>query len=107
MAGRRRVAVSITADNSSLKRGVRDSEKDLGRLQRAGQSSAHGLGVGFKAAGSLIAGAAVADQIRLTVVAAEEAQVSQRKLQTQLHALGISYKAHAKQIDEVIQKTSK
>src|SRR4051794_10664307 len=106
MARRGRVAVSITADSSGLKRGLRDSEKDLGRLQRVGVSSARGMSVAFKAAGGVIAGAAVADQIRQTVQAAEEAQVSQSKMQAQLRALGISYKAHAKQIDDVIQKTS-
>jgi hypothetical protein len=107
MAARRgRVAVSITADNSGLKRGVKDSERDLGRLQRVGVSSTRGLSAGFKAAGGLIAGAAVADQIRQTVVAAQESEVSAKKMQAQLKALGISYRAHAKEIDNVIQKTS-
>jgi hypothetical protein len=41
------------------------------------------------------------------VHAAAESQVSQTKLQTQLKASGISYRAHAKEIDAVIQKTSK
>jgi hypothetical protein len=105
--GRSRVAVSITADNAPLKRGVKESERDLGRLQRVGVSSTRGLSAGFKAAGGIIAGAAVADQIRQTVVAAQEAQVSQAKLAAQLKASGISYRAHAAEIDRVIQKTSK
>jgi hypothetical protein len=107
MARKGKVAVSITADNSNLKRGIRDAEGDLGRLQRVGVSSTRGLSAGFKAAGGIIAGAAVADQIRQTVVAAQEAEVSQKKLAAQLKASGISYQAHAKEIDNVIQKTSK
>jgi hypothetical protein len=107
MARKGKVAVSITADNSGLKRGVRDAEGDLGRLQRVGVSSTRGLSAGFKAAGGVLAGAAVADQIRQTIVAAQESQVSQRKLAAQLKATGISYQAHAKEIDNVIQKTSK
>ena len=39
MAGKGKVAVSITADNSSLKKGIRYAEGDLGRLQRVGVSS--------------------------------------------------------------------
>jgi hypothetical protein len=108
MAARRgRVAVSITADNASLKKGVKDSEKQLGRLQRVGVSSTRGLSAGFKAAGGIIAGAAVADQIRQTITAAQESQTSQAKLAAQLKASGISYKNHAKEIDNVIQKTSR
>jgi hypothetical protein len=106
MAKRGRVQVSITADPSGLKKGVRDAEGDLGRLQRTGKSSVGGLGTAFKAASGLIAGAAVADQIRETVKAAQESEVSQKKLQAQLKALGISYRDHAKEIDNVIQKTS-
>jgi SLT domain-containing protein len=36
-----------------------------------------------------------------------DSQVSQQKMATQLKALNISYQEHAKQIDEVIQRTSK
>ena len=37
----------------------------------------------------------------------QESQISQKQMQTQLKALGISYQEHAKTIDDVIQKTSR
>lgn len=108
MAARRgRVAVSITADNSALKKGVKDSEHQLGRLQRVGVSSTRGLSAGFKAAGGIIAGAAVADQIRQTITAAQDAQVAQAKVQTMLHNVGLSWSKYGKHIDEVITKQSR
>jgi hypothetical protein len=106
MARKGKVAVSITADNSSLKKGIRNAEGDLGHLQRVSAGATRGMSTAFKAAGGVIAGAAVADQIRQTIVAAQESEVSSKKLQAQLRALGISYRAHAKEIDNVIQKTS-
>jgi hypothetical protein len=45
--------------------------------------------------------------LKKSVDAAKEAEVSQAKLKAQLHASGISYRAHAKDIDAVIQKHSR
>jgi hypothetical protein len=52
-------------------------------------------------AGALVVG------LKKSVDAAKEAEVSQAKLKAQLHASGISYRAHAKDIDAVIQKHSR
>jgi hypothetical protein len=62
----------------------------------------------------LTVGAARRPRDRLLAVATEEVRrtprgvrEARRALQAQLKAIGISYKAHAKQIDEVIQKHSR
>ena len=94
--------VVLRADTKDLDRGLRDAERRTSRTSRA-------LGTGFK-----VAGAAAAAGLGLAVVglkksidAAREAEVSQRRMEAQLKASGISYRAHAKEIDATIQKHSR
>jgi hypothetical protein len=90
----RTLSVQITGDARSLNRTLDGTEsrtkKWSGRIATAGLAAGAGLAVGLKKSAE----------------AAIEAEKSQAKMITQLKASGISYKAHAKQIDEVIQKTS-
>lgn len=83
--------------------------KDLERaFGRTGKQTT-GLGSKFSTLQKTVAVAAGASGLALmikglksTVGAAQEAQVSQRKLETQLDALNISYQKHAKQIDDTL-----
>jgi len=78
--------------------------KAQGRLRTSFGALYGGGGAVFAAAGGL---AALGLGLRSVVKANAEAEVSQRKMAAQLKAVGISYDAHAKQIDKVIQATSK
>jgi hypothetical protein len=105
----KRIEIQIIGDAESLSKAAKQGVGDLGHLGNATDSS------GSKwAKFSAVAKAAAVGGIGALVVglkgsvdAARDAQVSQTKMQTQLKALGISYKAHAGEIDNVIQKTSK
>lgn len=81
-------------------------DRDIDRHTRGTHSKFAAIGkaaaIGF---GAGIGGAALA--VKGFANAAIEAQKSQARMQTQLKASGISYKAHAKQIDDVIQRVSK
>lgn len=80
-----------------------DNVRAQGRLRTAfGSVSSAGVGV-FAAAGG---GYAIYAGLKSITGAAGEAEVSQQKLETQVTALGRSYRAHAEEIDRVIQKTS-
>jgi hypothetical protein len=63
------------------------------------------MALGFAAAGAAAAGALVVG-LKKSVDAAIDAEKSQARLEAQLKASGISYRAHAKEIDAVIQKHS-
>jgi hypothetical protein len=63
------------------------------------------MALGFAGAAAAAGGALVVG-LKKSVDAAKEAEVSQARLQAQLKASGISYRAHAKEIDAVIQKHS-
>ncbi len=65
-----------------------------------------GMSAGMKVAGAAAAGA-LAVGLKQSVSAAIEAEKSAAKLEAQLKASNISYKAHAKEIDAVIQKHSR
>lgn len=96
------VRVAIDADVSGLKRGVDKANRELGSLNRSVS--------GLKAFGGAVAGAFAADTVlrfgTSLVQAANEAEVSQAKMRAQLKASGISFNAHAAEIDKVIQKHS-
>jgi phage-related protein len=64
-------------------------------LSKAAGVAGIGIGVGLAAG------------LKKSVDAYREAETSNAKLQAQLKSMGASYKAHAKEIDAVIQKTSK
>jgi hypothetical protein len=106
MATTRALQVVITGDPSNFNRAMKSVDTQVdhseGRMKRFGKVGAAALsGVGIAA----VAGAAVG--LKKAADATIEAEKSQAKLVTQLKAAGISYKDHAKQIDEVIQKHSR
>jgi hypothetical protein len=80
-----------------------DNVKAQGRLRTSFGALYGSGGAVFAAAGGL---AGLVLGLRGVVKANAEAEVSQTKMATQLKALNISYDAHAKEIDKVIQKTS-
>lgn len=103
--------VVITGDGDKLDRELRRASGSLDKLGKqtrvTGSVTSRGFAgmrvaaVGATAAfgGLALAGKKVAD-------AAIEAEKSQARLRAQLKASGISYQAHAKEIETVIQKTS-
>ena len=100
-----KVKVSITADADGVKRGTREAEADIHRLERSSGRSMAAMRGGALAAGAAITGIAVG--VYKTTEAAIEAEKAQARLEAQMRALGFSYQAHAKEIDNVIQKTSR
>lgn len=104
--------ISISADASGVKRGVSEAQGSLDHLKAKTAStfketakSSAGLALGAVGVSSAFFG--IKGAIGGSIKAAQEAEKSQARLQQQLKASGISYKAHAAQIDAVIQKTSK
>lgn len=102
---RGKVKVSITADADGVRRGAREAENSLERLDKRGSKALGGmkaaaLGAGAAAGVGLVAGLTKATQ------AAIEAEKSQARLEAQLASMGTSYDRHASEIDKVIQKTS-
>ena len=111
MARSRELKVVIAGDADKLDRAVRKSNDSLDKLGKQTRLTASLSSRGFSAmrvaatgATAGIAGLVVAT--KSVVDAAIESEKSQAKLAAQLKASGISYKAHAKEIDNVIQKTS-
>lgn len=96
------IQVDITGDASQFK-------KELNSAVASTNKANSGFAKMQK--GALVAGAAITGglvvALKGSVGAAQEAQVSQAKMQSQLDALGISYDKHADQIEKVIQSTSK
>ncbi len=91
----RRLEVQIVGDAKDFEQSLSGAEKTTGKFGKAagvaGLAITAGLVVGLKK----------------SVDAAKESEVSQQKMETQLKALGLGYKAHAAQIENVIDKTSK
>lgn len=103
MAGRTRdLTVRIVGDASSANRAFKQIDDTAGKTEsRMGKVSKAFTAAGVAAGGALVVG------LKKSADAAIEAEKSQSRLETQLKASGTSYAAHAKQIDEVIAKTSK
>src|SRR6266545_2230838 len=84
---------------------VGDADKLTKELKKAGGSMS-GLGKAAGVAGAAITGGLVVGLTK-SVGAAMDAQRVQAQTESQLKALGISYKEHTKQIDKTITATSK
>ncbi len=105
----RKIEIQIIGDADSLTRATRQGTGSLGKLDGATDASTSKWskfsGVAKAAAagglGALVVG------LKGSVTAARDSEASQTRMETQLKALGVSYKAHAGEIDTVIQKTSK
>jgi hypothetical protein len=103
--GRGNVKVSIQSAFDD--KGVRKAETSLDHLnahakRSFGEATKHALGYGA----AIIGGAGIIGGLESVVGASIDAEKAQAKLDTQLKAVGISYKDHRKQIDDVITKTS-
>jgi hypothetical protein len=101
----RSLNVLISGDPKPLGIASKQAEGHIKGVEGAGVRMGKTLALGFagrrrRAAGALVVG------LKKSVDAAKEAEVSQAKLKAQLKASGISYRAHAKEIDAVIQKHS-
>jgi hypothetical protein len=106
LAGRGNVRVSIKSTFDD--KGVKQAEGSLGRLNSAGKNAFLGVSKGALGAGAALIGAGgLVEGIHAVVEANARAEVSQKQMETQLRALGISYKDHAKEIEDVIQRTSR
>jgi len=107
MAGKTRtLTVAIVGDSSGVKHAFGQVDKSAAqsesKVAKFGKASALAFaGLGVAAGGAAFVG------LKKSVEAAQEAEKSNAKLQAQLKASGISYQAHAKEIDNVIQKTSR
>ncbi len=106
----RRDAFKATLGGDYNPAAFRAYERDLARAERETKASHSRLSKLFSsntAYGIAGAGAVGVLAVKSVTAAYGEAEVSQRKLQAQLKATGISYREHAEEIDNVIQKTSK
>lgn len=91
--------IDVKADLSGFQKELdRQTSTTSSKFSKIGKAAALGFGAGLGAAGIAIKGFADA---------AIDAQKSQARMETQLKASGVSFKAHAKEIDNVIQKVSK
>jgi hypothetical protein len=99
------VRVSITGDADGVSRATRDAERSLDRLNKAGSRSMAALGTAAKGGAALL-GVGLVVGLKKSADAAIEAEKSHARLVAQLKASGISYKQHAGEIENVIQKTS-
>jgi len=112
MAKSRQLTVVIAGDSDKLSRSLKQSSNGLDKLGKQTRLTASVTSKGFSAmrvGATGLAGAVGGAGIAITSVvkAAIEAEKSQARLQTQLKASGVSYKAHSKEIENAIQKTSK
>ena len=98
-----RAQAQLTALDRKTATTARSVDKSHAKVSR-GLSGVAKSAAGFGAA--YLGTKGVLDILNSSVKASQEAEVSQKKLQAQLKASGISYKNHAKEIDKVIQKTS-
>lgn len=94
--------VELGVLDRDLKKGYAEAEAGAHRTGRAMKA---GLALGAVAAAGGVY--ALVKGLKSSVDAARESEVSNVRMRTQLKALGISYDAHAKQIDRVIQKQSR
>ena len=106
---RRREAFKATLGADYNAQAFRAYERDLARAERETKTSMTRMrsslayGFGFLTAGGAY-GAVTA--VKSVTQAYGESEVSARKMQAQLKAVGVSYKDHAAEIDRVIQKHS-
>jgi hypothetical protein len=101
----RSLNVQITGDAKGLAVATRQADGHLDGLGKKTAMVTRGMALGFAAAGAAAAGTLVVG-LKKSVDAAMDAQKSQARLEAQLKASGISFRAHAKEIDAVIQKHS-
>lgn len=107
----RTLTIQTVGDNDDLIRSNKQSNKSLDSLGKQTRLTSSITSKGFAAmkvgatgAAAGIAGLAIAT--KKVVEASIESEKSNSRMIGQLKALGISYKEHAAQIDNVIQKTS-
>lgn len=94
--------VVLAADNSQLKKGLRDSKTEVKSWSEVSSKAYKGAQLAATAGlGLMVVG------LKKSIDAAKDAEVSQKRMETQLKALGISWQTHGKHIDEVIQKQSR
>jgi hypothetical protein len=82
------------------------ADKDLGKAAAAADSHTRKMGAGATIAAAAFGGALVVG-LKKSVDAAIDSQKVQKATEVQLRALNISYGAHKKQIDGVINSTSR
>jgi hypothetical protein len=102
----RSLNVVIAGDAKPLGVAAKQADAHISKIGGSAARMGKTLALGFAGAGAAAGGALVVG-LKKSVDAAKEAEVSQAKLKAQLHASGISYRAHAKDIDAVIQKHSR
>lgn len=87
----------------------RDLERAFGRASKSSSGFGRSIaGVGKVAGLAALGGiAAIGFGLKKSVDAAKEAEVSQKRMEAQLKALGLSYEKQAGHIDTVIQKQSR
>jgi hypothetical protein len=101
----RSLNVVITGDSRQLAVASKDADQHLTMVGKSAKAMGAAVKIGF---GAAAAGAVIGiDFLKKSVEAATVAEASQKGLQAQLKASGISYRAHAKEIDNVIQSTSR
>ncbi len=107
MAGKsRELRVVITGDAKQLDRTFAKAGRSTDDLGKKGHAMGQKFSTGMKVAGAAAAGALVVG-LKQATSAAIEAEKSQAAMEAQLRASGISYQAHAEDIEAVIQKHSK
>jgi hypothetical protein len=104
MAGRRgNVRVSITADSDGLKRGVRDAERHLDRLDGAAGKAGRGLSTGAKAAGAMTAalGGALVVEAKRAFDAFDEARKVTAQTEAVIKSTGGAAKVTALEVEKL------
>lgn len=98
----------IALEKAQLRQAVaqRNLNAQMSRGTKHQSAMAAGLKTGARAVGSFVAAYASLSIVRDSVMAFAEAEKSQARLTAQLKASNISYRAHAAEIERVIQKTS-
>jgi hypothetical protein len=106
MAKTRSLQVVISGDAKDLNRAFKSVDQSAKHTESKLGSFGKNAAKGFALVGAAAAGAAVVG-LKKATDAAIEAEKSQARMEAQLKASGASYKAHASEIDAVIQKHSK
>lgn len=106
MGKEKTLRITIAGDADHLHRALIKGEKDLDKFGKHTETVGKRFSSSMKLAGAAAAGA-LAVGLKQSVNAAVEAEKSQARLQAQLKASGVSYRAHAAEIDKAIQATSK
>ena len=106
MAKTRTLQVTIAGDASHLNRAFATAGKEADKFEKRTETMGKKFSGSMKVAGAAAAGALVVG-LKESVSAAVEAEKSQARLQAQLKASGVSYKAHSAEIEKSIAATSK